>query len=115
VQDVQEEAQRRYQQALARLKTDPENVILRQQALVHGRSYFNILRYNKGVSASDEVALMNDINAVSVTAQQAMPNVHVDQIENLEVRLGKLQDLRVKGLIDEDDYAKKKAEIMSQI
>jgi hypothetical protein len=113
-QKRKDEARQQYQQALARLKKDPGNADLRQQTLALGRVYSNLMRDKKGNTLFDEVALMNDINAACAATQQALPTV-APSSSDLEGRLRRLQDLKAKGLIDDADYATRKAEIMSQI
>ena len=112
-QKKKEEARQQYQQSLDRLKRNPGNADLRQQTLALGRIYSNIMRDKKGNTLFDEVALMNDINAACAATQQALPNAAASG--DLENRLRKLQELKAKGLIDDNDYAKRKAEIISQI
>lgn len=112
-QKRKEDARRQYQDSLAHLKTDPGNADLRQQTLALGRVYSNLLRDKKGNTLFDEVALMNDINAACAATQQALSSV--PSSSDLEGRLRRLQDLKAKGLIDDADHAKRKAEIMAQI
>ena len=107
------EAQKKYQQSLLELKSQPGNADLRQETLALGRVYSNLIRDKKGNTLFDEVALMNDINAACAATQQAISTQPVSG--DLEARLRKLQDLKDKGLIDEIDYTKRKDELMEQI
>jgi Tfp pilus assembly protein PilE len=113
---AQEKAKNAYQRSLNQLKRDPANSDLRQQTLALGRTYSNLMRNNKGNTIFDEVALMNDINAACAATHQMIGNhSQVASQESIEDRLTKLQNLKEKGLIDENDLARKKREIMDQI
>jgi hypothetical protein len=116
VSAVQEKAKNAYQRSLNQLKHDPANSDLRQQTLALGRTYSNLMRNNNGNTIFDEVALMNDINAACASAHQMIGNhSQVASQESIEDRLTKLQNLKDKGLIDENDLARRKREIMDQI
>jgi hypothetical protein len=112
-QQRKEEARINYQSSLGELKTTPANADLRQRTLELGRIYSNLMRDQKGHTVFDEVALMNDINAACAATQQVvsaqMPS------GDIEERLRRLQELKDKGLIDDADYAKRKAELIAQI
>ena len=108
-------AEQAYRHSLHRLRHDPRNPDLRQQALGLGRQYASLLRGSSGHALFDEVALMNDINAAcaGVTAQEhSTPTTHADSIE---LRLEKLKSLRQYGLIDEAEYAQRRKEILASI
>jgi hypothetical protein len=113
-QKKKDEACRQYQRSLAELKTNPGNADLRQRTLALGRIYSNLMRDKKGNTLFDEVALMNDINAACAATQQALP-VASPAVNDIESRLRRLQDLKIKGLIDNEDYEKRKAEIMALV
>ncbi len=98
------------------MKGNPGNSDLRQQTLAFGRTYSNLLRDKKGNTVFDEVALMNDINAACGGGHQAVSSPpRIAERESIESRLTNLQALRAKGLIDDDDFVRRKREIMDQI
>jgi hypothetical protein len=105
------EAHAAYLDSLELLKKTPSNPDLRQRTLELGRVYSNLLRDKKGNTVFDEVALMNDINAACAATQTATGPASID----VEEKLRRLQDLRDKGLIDDEDYKVKKQELMSMI
>ena len=112
------QAKEAYEASLQKLKSDPSNSDLRQRTLALGRAYSSLMRDKKGQTVFDEVALMNDINAACAGAlqitQARAPSSAADG-ESIESRLRKLQALRETGLIDDDDFARRKREIMDLI
>jgi hypothetical protein len=110
---AKEEARINYQNSLGQLKKNSANADLRQRTLELGRVYSNLMRDQKGNTVFDEVALMNDINAVCAATQQVVST----QLPSgdLEERLRRLQGLKDKGLIDDAEYAKRKSELIAQI
>ena len=109
-----------YLNALARLKEDPANASLRQETLSLGRAYANLTRNKKGQTLFDEMALMNDINAACASTQHvvqanALPVSALPVSGDIEGRLNALTNLKNKGLIDADDFSRRKQEIISQI
>jgi hypothetical protein len=112
-QKLKEEARINYRSSLGELKKSPANADLRQRALELGRIYSNLMRDKKGNTVFDEVALMNDINAACAATQQVVSA----QLPSgdIEERLRRLQELKDKGLIDNADHAKRKAELIAQI
>lgn|GEM_PF-2899756 len=62
----------------------------------------------------DFCGLIFDANIVMPqSAQQTMPGEHVASPE--EERLAKLEQLRAKGLVTEEEYARKRQEIISKL
>jgi len=53
-----------YKYKLKKLKLDPDNLTLKQQALEYGRSYYSDLRDGK-LTLYDEAAISNDIMSVT--------------------------------------------------
>ncbi len=98
-----------YHQLLSRLKANPTNADLRQEALRLGRAYSNLTREKKGVTLFDEVALMNDINAACANAASARPS------QSIEGRITKLAELLDKGLIDEAEYKSRRVKILDEM
>jgi hypothetical protein len=102
-------ARDRYLEALEALKRDPSNADLRQTVLAFGRTHA-LLNKELGVS---EVSLLNDINAA--TARASAPVAQGLPESAIESRLAKLRALASEGLIDQADFDRKKAEIISEI
>ncbi len=124
--EAKKKAEEDYKEALDELRGDPTNAILRQNALKLGRIYSNLARDAKGVTIFDEVALMNDINAVcggatNITGTpvsnitQPLPSSTPATSLSIEERLNKLSELREKGLINEQEYEEKKKKILDEI
>jgi hypothetical protein len=109
------QAREAYQNSLIKLKARPTSADLRQRTLERGRAYSNLTRNKKGVTVFDEVALMNDINAACAGATVISEHKAVAQKQTIEGRLEKLAELKVKGLIDEQEYAARKQKILDEI
>jgi hypothetical protein len=114
-----EKAETAYQSYLAQLKADPTNSDLRQKTLEQGRYYSNLARDSKGVTIFDEMALMNDINAVcggttNITGATTSASTPITSL-SIEERLAKLSNLRAKGLIDEQEYDTRRKKILDEI
>lgn len=109
-----------YHQSLAALKADPTNADLKQRTLALGRAYSNLTRNKKGQTIFDEIALMNDINAACAganvnasTSELAVRRAMADG--TVEERLAKLASLYKSGLIDANDFSRRKNEILDSI
>ncbi len=102
-----------YREALHRLKADPTNPNLREETLRLGRTYSNLTRNRRGVTVFDEVALMNDINAACAAA--SAPRERVAPSQSVESRLSRLGELKSQGLIDDQEYAERRREILREI
>jgi hypothetical protein len=106
--NARSEAKQAYLESLEKLKRDPQNPDLREQTLALGRAYAL-----KGVPGFEEVALMNDINAAcaravkQVVAQEGKPSV--------EERLAKLDELRARSLITEQEHQSRRKEILEEL
>lgn len=122
-----EDAESAYRNSLAQLKVEPTNSDLRQRTLELGRYYSHLARDSQGVTIFDEIALMNDINAVcggttsiTGTTTSAPPPVSTPAPTpttslSVEDRLAKLSDLKAKGLIDEQEYDTRRKKILDEI
>lgn len=100
-----EKARLEYQEALHNLKANPTNPDLKQKTLQLGRVYSNLTRNKQGVTLFDELALMNDINAVTAGAtSRATAPISGTTTASLEARLAELSDLKARGKIDEAEY-----------
>jgi hypothetical protein len=97
------------------LKSDPVNAELRQYALHLGRTYSNLTRNKKGVTVFDEVALMNDINAVCAGATSIAKSHGDREAISIEDRLTRLSELKSKGLISEQEYDSRRQGILDEV
>ena len=79
-----------------------------------GRTYSNLTRNKQGVTIYDEVALSNDINAACAGAATLVSNKQTES-QIIESRLQKLAELKSKGLIDEQEYAARRAKILDEV
>jgi hypothetical protein len=109
------EARAAYQASLSHLKANPTNADLRQRTLALGRVYSNLTRSRKGVTLYDEVALMNDINAACAGAVAKSPSMTTPSRQTIEQRLAMLSDLKVKGLINEQEYDSRRQKILDEV
>jgi hypothetical protein len=115
---AQAQAKASYDHSLTDLKSDPGNADLRQQTLQLGRSYSNLTRNKKGVTVFDEVALMNDISAACARAATPIPNAEpatASSRGSIEERLSRLAELKVQGLIDEEEYKLRRQRILDEL
>jgi Short C-terminal domain len=106
-------AHQAYQQLLSQLGKTPANPQLKQKALEAGRSYMAWSRQGKGITLFDEVALSNDIQAACAAATpsvaSAPPSLPIEQ------RLERLQILRQKGLLSDEEYDVKRKDILAEL
>lgn len=114
------EAKQAYEASLARLRSDPTNPALRQGTLELGRrKYSNLTRNGKGVALFDEIALMNDLNAVAggtmAIAQPPMPTFPAAGTESIEVRLEQISRLKERGLINDAEFQEKRSRILGHL
>jgi type II secretory pathway pseudopilin PulG len=114
--EAQAEAKAAYEQSLIKLKSNPASADIRQRTLHLGRAYSSLTRSSQGVTVFDEVALMNDINAacggvaLAANSESAAPAK-----ASIEERLARLGELRVQGLIDEEEYRTRKQKILDEV
>jgi|SRR5690349_14579951 len=100
-----------YQDSLKKLKAYPSNADLKQEALRLGREYSALSRENKAVTTYDELALSNDISAATAGATIAQ----VPAQQSVEQRLLSLNELRVKGLISDDEYTARRRLLINEV
>lgn len=106
------DSEKQYRQALSALRKSPNNAELRQKALRFGRRYAELARENKR-TVFDEVALMNDLNAIPTIA--AEPGDDEESTNDVEERLIKLEQLYSKGLITAEEYSTRRNTILDEI
>jgi hypothetical protein len=97
-----------YDESLSQLRENPTNPEFREQALSNGRSYSNLTRNQSEVAVYDEIAIKNDIDAACAGAVNMRK-------QPVEARLGKLQELLSKGLLDEAEYATRRQKILDEL
>lgn len=109
-----EQARQAYQSALARLKKNPTSADEKQHTLEVGRGYANMTRQRKGVTIFDEMALMNDINAATAGASAA-PAAAAPAATSVEDRLKRLDELRNKGVISDQEWQERREKILGEL
>jgi hypothetical protein len=110
-----EEARIAYQSSLKALKFDPTNATLKQQTLSLGRVYARAVREGGSETVFDEMALSNDLSAATASASASSSLASSSTSASVEKRLSDLASLREKGLIDEEEYARKREQILSDL
>ena len=112
------QAKAAYQQALAILERNPTDGGARKRALRLGRAYSNLMRDGEGETLFDEVAVRNDMDAVSGGKTEIVggtpPRSHAAP-PALENRLADLKNFRDNGLISEEEYAAKRRGILDRV
>ncbi len=106
------EAKINYQAILEKLKANPTNPEIREKTLELGRLYVNYARGETGVTAFDELAMMNDINAACARGFSEQKNVNAQIVEE---RLISLNKLKASNLIDEQEYIASKQKILEEL
>ena len=105
-EDELEDARSKYDDILASLKTNPADPNVRQKAVELGRLYTNLTRNKRGVTVYDEMALMNDINAVCAGATAISSKAGTSP--TLEERFAKLSEIYEKDIINELEYKERR-------
>lgn len=114
--NAKSKARRNYQASLAALKADPTDATLREETLRLGRAYSNAMRNWRGVSLFDEIALANDINAACAGATRQIAAAPPPRAStSIEDRLRRLEELRGKGMITDDEFAARRLEILREV
>lgn len=116
------EARTAYEDSLTILKANPTSVDLRQRTLDLGRVYANLARNKQGASLFTEIGLLNDINAATA-GTVAPPETEQGKLAagggggrpSIEERLATLAELKVQGLISEEEYSAKRRKIIDEI
>jgi high-affinity K+ transport system ATPase subunit B len=113
--DALRKASEAYQAALAKFKAQPTDASLRQTALEAGRAYSAVVRESKRVTIFDEIALKNDLDAAGAGASVAPAASSPTQPSSVSGRLKVLSQLKLEGLISEDEFNDRKGKILSEI
>ena len=115
-QERLEAARTDYERSLSDLKNTPADPHLREQTLAKGRVYSAMTREDKAVTVYDEVAILNDINAVcAAVAAVVAPASPKSSTTPIEARLEKLSALKLRGLITADEYESRRGALLSEI
>lgn len=111
------EAHAAYQGSLVQLKQQPTNADLKQRTLELGRAYSNLTRSQKGVTIYDEMALGNDISAATAGASVAAAPIAAaaPPSASIEDRLKRLDELRTKGVINDQEYDARRQKILEDL
>lgn len=102
-----------YQNALAALKANPTSADLRQRALSIGRAY-SFLTRQSNITIYDEMAVMNDIEAATAGAGAGATASAPDR-ETIEARLARLNSLRDKGLVTDQEWNERRQKILDEL
>jgi hypothetical protein len=98
-----------YRQSLSELRNNPNNAALKERTIMLGRA-FSDLTLDKNLNRKfDELALMNEINAVSGVKPNPAP------AQSVEFRLKQLEDLRSKQLITDSEYISRRQKLINEI
>ena len=105
-----------YQSLLARLRQNPSDPDLRLQTLQAGRQYAELARAGEGsgVTVFDELALSNDIQAACAAASTTAPPPPFSA-PTVEERLQRLDGLRKKGIITEQEFQEKRSQLIAEL
>jgi hypothetical protein len=111
-----ENARYAYNKALDELRKDPNNSSKREEALALGRRYADLVHDEKHTTF-DEVALMNDLNAIQPTASAAIfeANRAREPVKDKEQRLIELEQLRADGFITQAEDQERRLAILDEI
>lgn len=101
-----------YQELLSQLRQSPANPQLKQKTLDAGRSYASWSRRGRSATVFDEVALANDIQAACAAASTLSGSAPVLTVEQ---RLERLELLRQRALISDQEYNAKRKDILAEL
>ena len=111
-------AREAYSTALRDLRRSPNDSRLRERALVLGRDYSDRCRNGQGVTTYDELAIKNDIDAItagSVALATHAVTSTAPAAPDPAARLAKLEALKSQGLVTDDEYTQSRARILAEI
>lgn len=105
-----------YEESLAGLKSNPTSADQWQKTLQLGRAYSGLTRDGQGVTVFDEVALMNDMNAACAgVSSTGKSEPATPEKRSIEERLGMLGELKVQGLLDDEEYRSRRQKILDEV
>lgn len=100
-----------YERALLKLRREPCNPALRAKVLDLGRHYSFLSRDEIGIAIFDEVALMNDLQAAATGNHSEFEPPKA----SIEERLEKLEKLKQKGYISDEQYESRNSKILDDL
>ncbi len=101
-------AKRAFEDCLAQLRKDPRNADLKRETVQLGQCYSRLSIGRDGRPAFDEAALNKAVAAA------CPPELYPSPVEDsLEARLEQLARYRQRGLITEQEYKQKRAELLA--
>ena len=106
-------AKKEYNDALDMLRKNTNNNELREYALACGR-YYATLAANDKRTMFDEVALMNDLNAIQATTAQPAPAPQENK-GDVKTRLANLESLYKEEIITKEEYETRRNQILSEV
>lgn len=107
------EAEKDYQTSLKQLKKQPNDVDMRQATLQLGRRYASLAREGGKATLFDEVALMNDINAITGSVEKQALNQ--GESKTVSERLKAIEELKDNGLITQQEYLERRTAILETL
>jgi len=113
--------EREYNKSLFFLKENPTSADAHQQTLSLGREYATAAREEGRVTIFDETALANDIRAATANASQSQKPISVQASNqpktatSLKERISALTLMKESGLLSDEEFDRKRREILDQI
>jgi len=104
-------AKKAYRDALDQLKQSPTDPNCRERALELGRAYADLTRDLKGVTAFDEMALKNDIDAACAGAVE-FAAAHAGKPASAAAEIRKLTGLLDEGILTPEEWQSAKAQLV---
>jgi hypothetical protein len=113
------QAKKAYYARLEELKNYPHSPNLREQAVRLGRKFARAAAFlhSRGwpVILLNEAAIANDVNAACARAGSEVTIKSDDRRISVEHRLGKLEDLKARGIITEQEYKSRRQQILDEL
>lgn len=106
-----EDAREDYHESLRELADDPGDQALKEEAFIRGIVYAGLMRDTGRENEFDEETATEDIQRALRLGQVARPRENVSAVE----RLSELVAVWEAGLITEEEYNAKRAEILADI
>jgi hypothetical protein len=113
-----------YEDSLTNLRNRPTDPDLHEKTLRAGRAYANATRNKAGVTLFDETALANDIRAVTANASQSLNYKPINapaavrvksKSETIDERIAALQKFRAADMLTDEEFEKKRKDILDSI
>jgi hypothetical protein len=107
----------KYWYALEELRESPDSSQEREATLHAGREFARLVREGGSETVFDEVALMNDINAIAgqqVFARSTERGQRADDL-SIEERLVRLRKLAEAGQVTKEEYLERRKRVLDQL